>query len=199
MGSSLGSRRSNRIVMAIYALIAVGWSAWRLFEYGLSSYIRVSVEPVVDTPVVGLYGGELQPGNVVELAFAKSDVQRLMGMIDFFRYSEIVVGLVLLLVGMTFLYRFCDRVIDGRAFGKGATVDLTVVAVVLMLYPFLTGMLRQMGTNSVLGSLELTDVLDTAASFDGVWIAIAVAAFLQFVYAAIQQGTKLVEDTEGLV
>lgn len=199
MAYGLGSRSSNRALMAVYAVAAVAWTVWRLFDYGKSSDVQVAVAPRPGNPSVELYGGRLQPGNVVELSVAKVDVERLIGMIDLFRYSEIVVTLVLLLVAMTFLYRFCDRVIDGRAFDRGASVDLAVVAVCIALLPFVGGMLRQMGTNAVVGALDLPDVVDTARSFTGMWVAIIAALFLQFVYATVQQGAVLAEDTKGLV
>lgn len=199
MAYGLGSRRTNRITMAVYALIAVGWSLWRLFDYGRSSSLRVAVAPVSGTPPTELFGGQLRAGNAVELNVEKSDVSRLIGVIDFLAYSEIVVTLVLIVVGMLFLYRFCDRVIDGRAFERGATLDLAVVAGCLVFLPFIGGMLRQMVTNSVASALELQDAVDASHNFDGMFVAVIFAVFLQFVYATVQQGSTLAKDAEGLV
>lgn len=199
MAYGLGSRRTNRITMAVYALIAVGWSVWRLVDYGRSSSFRVSIAPVSGAPPTELFGGQLRAGNAVELSVEKTDVSRLIGVIDFLSYSEIIVTLMLIVVGMLFVYRFCDRVIDGRAFARGATLDLAVVAGCLVLFPFFGGMLRQMVTNSVIGSLDLEDVVEPAHSFGAVFVAVFVAVFLQFVYATVQQGSTLAKDTEGLV
>ncbi|WP_236077701.1 hypothetical protein [Rhodococcus sp. P1Y] len=199
MAQGLGSRRSNRIVMAAWALAAVGWTVWRVVDYARSPFVRVSVEPVSGTPPIELFGGVVREGDAVELSVAKTDVARLITYIDVFRYTEILGALVFLLLLITFLYRFCDRVIEGRAFGRGATVDVAAIAGSLVLFPFAGSMIRTMTTNSVVSSLELGDVVDTARSFSGPLFALLVAAGLQFVYATIQQGSKLARDAEGLV
>jgi len=41
--------------------------------------------------------------------------------------------------------------------------------------------------------------VDTARPATGLWIAIFVSTFLQFVYATIAQGSKLARDADGLV
>lgn len=199
MAYGLGSRRSNRLALGLYAVVAVIWSGWRIFDYARSEYVEVSVEPMSDTPAVQLFGGVLRPGNVVELSVPKVDVARLGTMIDVLRYFEIVAGLAIILVGMVFVYRFCDRVVDGRAFARGATVDVVALAVCILLYPAVTGFTEMLGTNAVVGALSMADVIDTERDITGVWIAAGICVLLQFVYAALQQGTKLAEDADGLV
>ncbi|QII08528.1 DUF2975 domain-containing protein [Rhodococcoides fascians A25f] len=185
--------------MVFYAGIAVVWSGWRLWQYHSSDYVSATVTPREGVPTLDLFGGQLQSGNVIELSVAKSDVQRLIGMIDFMRYGEIVAGGIVILVGIFFAYRFFDNVIKETPFSVGASIDLVVVAVCLVLYPVITGGLRVMSTNAIQAALETTEVTDTARSLGSFWLAVIVALVLQFVYAVLRQGSKLARDAEGLV
>ncbi|MCJ0978893.1 DUF2975 domain-containing protein [Rhodococcus sp. ARC_M12] len=199
MAYGLGSARANTWAMAFYAAAAMVWSGRRLWEYHSSDYVSAAVTPREGSPTLDLYGGQLQPGNAIELSVAKSDVQRLIGMIDFMRYGEIVAGGILILVGIFFAYRFFDNVIKETPFSTRASIDLAVVAACLVLYPVITGALRVMSTNAVQGALETTELTDTARSLGAFWLAVIVAIVLQFVYAVLRQGTKLARDAEGLV
>lgn len=199
MAYGLGSRRTNRFLMGAYGAIALGWSVWRAFDYSRSSYVQGSVTPLDGAPPIELFGGVVRAGDVVEVSVEKSDATRLMGFIDFLTYTEIVLMAVFLVVGIFFAYRFFDRVIAGRAFERGASLDLAVVGVSLVVFPFLAAMSRTMVTNCIVNVLELGEVVDTARSFGYVLVAAFVAGSLQFVYATIQQGTKLAKDAEGLV
>ncbi|WP_230594626.1 hypothetical protein [Rhodococcoides fascians] len=199
MAYGLGSARANKWAMAFYAGIAVVWSGWRLWQYHSSDYVSATVTPREGVPTLDLFGGQLQSGNVIELSVAKSDVQRLIGMIDFMRYGEIVAGGIVILVGIFFAYRFFDNVIKETPFSVGASIDLVVVAVCLVLYPVITGGLRVMSTNAIQGALETTEVTDTARSLGSFWLAVIVALVLQFVYAVLRQGSELARDAEGLV
>ncbi|WP_256990917.1 hypothetical protein [Rhodococcus sp. 06-235-1A] len=199
MAYGLGSARANKWAMVFYGALAVVWSGWRLWQYHASDYVSATVTPREGVPTLDLFGGQLQPGNVIELSVAKSDVQRLIGMIDFMRYGEIVAGGVVVLVGIFFAYRFFDNVIEETPFSVGASIDLVVVAVCLVLYPMITGGLRVMSTNAIQGALETTEVTDTARSLGAFWLAVVVALVLQFVYAVLRQGSKLARDADGLV
>ncbi|MGV8875698.1 MAG: hypothetical protein ACOH2Q_24460 [Rhodococcus sp. (in: high G+C Gram-positive bacteria)] len=199
MAYGLGSARANRWAMALYATIAVVWSGWQLWKYHSSDYVSATVTPREGVPNLDLFGGQLQSGNVIEISVAKSDVQRLIGMIDFMRYGEIVAGGVVVLVGIFFAYRFFDNVIKETPFSVGASIDLVVVAVCLVMYPTITGALQVMSTNAIQGALETTEVTDTARSLGAFWLAVIVALVLQFVYAVLRQGSKLARDADGLV
>ncbi|CCQ14088.1 RING-H2 finger protein ATL1 (fragment), partial [Rhodococcus sp. AW25M09] len=183
MAYGLGSARANRWAMAFYAAIVVAWSGWKLWRYHSSDFVSATVTPRENSPSLDLFGGQLQPGNVIELSVAKSDVQRLIGMIDFLRYGEIVAGGIVILVGIFFAYRFFDNVIEETPFSVGASIDLVVVAVCLVLYPVMTGGLRVMSTNAVQSALETTEFTDTARSLGTFWLCVIVAIVLQFVYA----------------
>lgn len=199
MAYGVGSARANKWTMAFYAAAAVIWTGRKMWEYHSSDYVSATVTPLEKSPTLDLFGGQLQPGNVIELSVAKSDVQRLIGMIDFMRYGEIVAGGILILVGIFFAYRFFDNVIKETPFSVGASIDLVVVAACLVLYPVITGGLRVMSTNAIQAALETTEVTDTARSFGSVWLALIVALVLQFVYAVLRQGSKLARDADGLV
>ncbi|WP_230592441.1 hypothetical protein [Rhodococcoides fascians] len=199
MAYGLGSARANKWAMAFYAAAAVVWSGRRLWKYHSSDYVSAIVTPRENSPTLDLFGGRLQPGNVIELSVAKSDVQRLIGMIDFMRYGEIVAGGIIILVGIFFAYRFFDNVIEKTPFSTGAGIDLAVVAVCVVLYPVVTGGLRVMSTNAVQSALETTELTDTARGLDVFWMAVIVAVVLQFVYAVLRQGSELARDTDGLV
>ncbi|MBX5330325.1 DUF2975 domain-containing protein [Rhodococcus fascians] len=185
--------------MVFYAGAAVAWSGWKAWKYHSSDYVSAVVTPRYNSPNIELLGGRLQPGNAVELAVAKSDVQRLIGMIDFMRYGEIVAGGIVILIGIFFAYRFFLNVIEETPFSTRASIDLVVVAVCLVLYPVITGGLRVMSTNAIQSALETTDVTDTAGSLGAFWLAVIVAVVLQFVYAVLRQGSKLARDADGLV
>ena len=146
-----------------------------------------------------LFGGQLQPGNSIELSVPKTDLTRLMGIIDFMRYGSIVVGMVIILVGLLFVYRFCDRVIVGTPFTNAARNDVVMIGVCIVAYPMITGFMNRLGTNSVVGALELSRTLTSSISGSGLYIAVVIAVFLQFVYATITQGSKLARDADGLV
>jgi hypothetical protein len=199
MAYGVGSARANKWTMAFYAAAAVIWTGRKMWEYHSSDHVSATVTPLEESPTLDLFGGQLQPGNVIELSVAKSDVQRLIGMIDFMRYGEIVAGGILILVGIFFAYRFFDNVIKETPFSVGASIDLVVVAACLVLYPVITGGLRVMSTNAIQAALETTEVTDTARSFGSVWLALIVALVLQFVYAVLRQGSKLARDADGLV
>ena len=199
MAYGLGSARANKWAMALYAAIAVVWSGWRLWQYSSSDYVSATVTPRDNSPTLDLFGGQLQPGNVIELSVAKSDVQRLIGMIDVMRYGEIVTGGIVILVGIFFAYRFFDNVIAKTPFSSGAGIDLAVVAVCVVLYPVVTGGLRVMSTNAVQSALETTELTDTARGLGAFWLAVITAVVLQFVYAVLRQGSELARDTDGLV
>lgn len=199
MAYGLGSARANKWAMAFYAAAAMVWSGRRMWEYHSSDYVSATVTPREGSPTLDLFGGQLQPGNAIELSVAKSDVQRLIEMIDFMRYGEIVAGGILILLGIFFAYRFFDNVIKETPFSASASIDLVVVAVCLVMYPMITGGLRVMSTNAIQGALETTEVTDTARSLGAFWLAVIVALVLQFVYAVLRQGTKLARDADGLV
>lgn len=199
MAYGLGSARANKWAMAFYAAAAMVWSGRRMWEYHSSDYVSATVTPREGSPTLDLFGGQLQPGNAIELSVAKSDVQRLIEMINFMRYGEIVAGGILILLGIFFAYRFFDNVIKETPFSASASIDLVVVAVCLVMYPMITGGLRVMSTNAIQGALETTEVTDTARSLGAFWLAVIVALVLQFVYAVLRQGTKLARDADGLV
>ena len=199
MAYGLGSARANKWAMVFYAGAAVVWSGWKAWKYHSSDYVSAMVTPRYNSPNIELLGGRLQPGNAVELAVAKSDVQRLIGMIDFMRYGEIVAGGIVILIGIFFAYRFFLNVIEETPFSTRASIDLVVVAVCLVLYPVITGGLRVMSTNAIQSALETTDVTDTAGSLGAFWLAVIVAVVLPFVYAVLRQGSKLARDADGLV
>ncbi|WP_415971675.1 hypothetical protein [Rhodococcus sp. 077-4] len=199
MAFGLGSARTNKWVMVFYAAAAVVWSGWKMWKYHSSDYVIATVEPEWNTPPVELFGGRLQPGNSIELSVPKADIARLLGFIDVMRYGAIVLGLVIILVGLLFFYRFCDRVITGTPFTNAARTDVALIGVSIVAYPVLTGFMNMLGTNSVVGALELSETIDTSRSSNGLYIALVVAVFLQFVYATITQGTKLARDADGLV
>ena len=199
MAYGLGSARANKWAMALYAAIAVVWSGWKAWKYHSSDYVLATVEPMRNTTPVELFGGQLQPGNSIELSVPKTEVARLMGIIDVMRYGSIVVGLVIILVGMLFFYRFCDRVINRNPFTNAARNDVVLIGVCIIAYPVITGFLNMLGTNSIVGALELSRTIDTSRPVTGLWIAVVVATFLQFVYATITQGSKLARDADGLV
>jgi hypothetical protein len=199
MAYGLSSMRTNKWSMVFYAALAVGWSGWKMWKYYSSDYVVATVEPESNTPPVELFGGQLQPGNPVELSVPKAEITRLLGFIDVMRYGATVVGLVIILVGLLFFYRFCNRVIAGNPFTNAARTDVVLIGVCILAYPIITGFMNMLGTNSVVGALELSTTIDTARPVTGLWIAIAVSTFLQFVYAAITQGTKLARDADGLV
>ncbi|WP_256986509.1 MULTISPECIES: hypothetical protein [unclassified Rhodococcus (in: high G+C Gram-positive bacteria)] len=199
MAYGLSSMRTNKWSMVFYAALAVGWSGWKMWKYHSSDYVVATVEPESNTPPVELFGGQLQPGNSVELSVPKAEITRLLGFIDVMRYGATVVGLVIILVGLLFFYRFCNRVIAGNPFTNAARTDVVLIGVCILAYPIITGFMNMLGTNSVVGALELSTTIDTARPVTGLWIAIAVSTFLQFAYAAITQGTKLARDADGLV
>ena len=199
MGHGLGSARANAWLMACFAVIAAVWSGIRLWRYHSSDYVMATVVPLENTPTRELFGGQLKPGNAVELSVAKSDVHRLIGMIDFMRYGEIIAGGILILVGIFFAHRFFRNVIEETPFSTSASIDLVVVALCLVLYPVVTGGLRVMSTNAIQGALETTELTDTARSLGSFWLAVIVAIVLQFVYAVLRQGSKLARDADGLV
>lgn len=199
MGHGLGSARANAWLMACFAVIAAVWSGIRLWRYHSSDYVMATVVPLENTPPRELFGGQLKPGNVIELSVAKSDVHRLIGMIDFMRYGEIIAGGILILVGIFFVHRFFRNVIEETPFSASASIDLVVVALCLVLYPVVTGGLRVMSTNAIQGALETTELTDTARSLGSFWLAVIVAIVLQFVYAVLRQGSKLARDADGLV
>ncbi|WP_230596482.1 MULTISPECIES: hypothetical protein [Nocardiaceae] len=199
MAYGLSSMRTNKWSMVFYAALAVGWSGWKMWKYHSSDYVVATVEPESNTPPVELFGGQLQPGNSVELSVPKAEITRLLSFIDVMRYGATVVGLVIILVGLLFFYRFCNRVIAGNPFTNAARTDVVLIGVCILAYPIITGFMNMLGTNSVVGALELSTTIDTARPVTGLWIAIAVSTFLQFVYAAITQGTKLARDADGLV
>ncbi|MFI8566272.1 hypothetical protein ACIGGF_06890 [Rhodococcus sp. NPDC078407] len=199
MAYGLGSARANKWAMALYAAIAVVWSGWKAWQYHSSDDVLAKFEPLPGIPAAELFGGQLQAGNSVELSVPKADLMRLMGLIDFMRYGSIVVGMVIILVGLLFVYRFCDRVIVGNPFTNSARTDVVMIGVCIALYPAITGFMNVLATNSVVGVLELSDTVETSTSTAGLYTATVVAVFLQFVYATITQGTKLARDTEGLV
>ncbi|MGB2722826.1 MAG: hypothetical protein WBF80_01290 [Rhodococcus sp. (in: high G+C Gram-positive bacteria)] len=199
MAYGLGSARANKWAMAFYAACAVMWSGWKLWEYHSSDYVLARLEQLPDSPPVELFGGQLQPGNSIELSVPKTDLTRLMGFIDVMRYGSIVVGMVIILVGLLFVYRFCDRVIAGTPFTNAARNDVVMIGVCIVAYPMITGFMNLLGTNSVVGALELSRNITSSISGSGLYIAVVIAVFLQFVYATITQGTKLARDAEGLV
>ncbi|MDV6232580.1 MULTISPECIES: hypothetical protein [Rhodococcus] len=199
MAYGLSSMRTNKWAMVFYAALAVGWSGWKMWKYNSSDYVLATVEPEWNTPPVELFGGQLQPGNSIELSVPKTEVARLLGFIDVMRYGAIIVGLVIILAGLLFFYRFCNRVIAGNTFTNAARTDVVLIGVCILAYPIITGFMNMLGTNSVAGALELSTTIDTVRPVTGLWIAIAVSTFLQFVYAAITQGTKLARDADGLV
>ncbi|MDV8021127.1 hypothetical protein [Rhodococcus sp. IEGM 1330] len=199
MAYGLGSARANKWAMAFYAALAVGWSGWKMWKYHSSDYVLAPLEPRRGTPPAELFGGQLQPGNSIELSVPKADLSRLLGLIDVLRYSSIVVGMVIILVGLLFVYRFCDRVIVGNPFTNAARTDVVMISVCIAVYPAITGFLNLLGTNSVVGALDLSEIVDTSRSANGLYAAVVIAVFLQFVYATITQGTKLARDSEGLV
>lgn len=199
MAYGLGSARANKWAMAFYAGIAVVWSGWRVWDYRSSDYVLARLEQLPDSPPVELFGGQLQPGNSIELSVPKTDLTRLMGIIDFMRYGSIVVGMVIILVGLLFVYRFCDRVIVGTPFTNAARNDVVMIGVCIVAYPMITGFMNRLGTNSVVGALELSRTLTSSISGSGLYIAVVIAVFLQFVYATITQGSKLARDADGLV
>ncbi|TFI43267.1 hypothetical protein E4P29_12180 [Rhodococcus sp. 1R11] len=185
--------------MVFYAVLAVGWTGWKMWKYHSSDYVSATVEPEWNTPPVELFGGQLQPGNSVELSVPKAEIARLLGFIDVMRYGSLAVGLVIILVGLLFFYRFCNRVITGNPFVNAARTDVVVIGACILAYPIITGFMNMLGTNSVVGALELSGTVDTARPATGLWIAIFVSTFLQFVYATIAQGSKLARDADGLV
>ncbi|WP_228139319.1 hypothetical protein [Rhodococcoides fascians] len=191
--------RTNKSAMVFYAILAVGWTGWKMWKYHASDYVSATVEPEWNTPPVELFGGQLQPGNSVELSVPKAEIVRLLGFIDVMRYGSLAVGLVIILVGLLFFYRFCDRVIAGNPFTNAARTDVVVIGACILAYPIITGFMNMLGTNSVVGALELSGTVDTARPVTGLWIAIFVSTFLQFVYATIAQGSKLARDADGLV
>ena len=199
MAYGLGSARANKWAMAFYAAAAVVWSGRRLWQYHSSEDVLARLELQSGTPPAELFGGRLEPGNSIELSVPKADLTRLMGIIDFMRYGSIVVGMVIILVGLLFVYRFCDRIIMGNPFTNAARTDVVMIGVCIAVYPAITGFMNLLGTNSVVGALELSDVATSSISTVGLYVAVVVAVFLQFVYATITQGTKLARDAEGLV
>ncbi|KJV01604.1 hypothetical protein [Rhodococcus sp. PML026] len=199
MAYGLGSMRTNKWAMVFYGALAVGWTGWKMWKYHSSDYVSATVEPEWNTPPVELFGGQLQPGNSVELSVPKAEIVRLLGFIDVMRYGSLAVGLVIILVGLLFFYRFCDRVIAGNPFTNAARTDVVVIGACILAYPIITGFMNMLGTNSVVGALELSGTVDTARPATGLWIAIFVSTFLQFVYATIAQGSKLARDADGLV
>lgn len=199
MAYGLGSARANKWAMALYATIAVVWSGWRLWKYHSSEYVLAKLEPLPGTPPAELFGGRLQPGNSIELSVPKAEIGRLLGFIDVMRYGSIVVGMVIILVGLLFVYRFCDRVIVGNPFTNSARTDVVMIGVCIAVHPAVTGFMNQLATNSVVGAMELSDTVETSTSTAGLYTATVIAVFLQFVYATITQGTKLARDADGLV
>ncbi len=199
MAYGLGSARANKWAMVLYAGIAVVWSGWQLWRYHSSDYVLATLEPRRDTPPAELFGGQLQPGNAIELSVPKSELTRLMGVIDVMRYGSILIGMVIILVGLLFVYRFCDRVIAGNPFTNATRNDVVIIGVCIVAYPALTGFMNMLGTNSVVGALDLSEIVDTSRSNAGLYTAVVIAVFLQFVYATITQGSKLARDADGLV
>nr|WP_314143726.1 hypothetical protein [uncultured Rhodococcus sp.] len=199
MAYGLGSARANKWAMVFYAACAVVWSGWKLWDYHSSDYVLARLEPTSDTPPAEFFGGRLEPGNSIELSVPKSDLNRLLGFIDVMRYGSIIVGMVIILVGLLFVYRFCDRVIVGTPFTNAARNDVVMIGVCIIAYPMITGFMNLLGTNSVVGALELSRTLTSSISGSGLYIAVVIAVFLQFVYATITQGSKLARDAEGLV
>lgn len=199
MAYGLGSARANKWAIALYAAAAVGWSGWKVWKYHGSDYVTARLELRPDTAPAEVLGGQLQPGNAIELSVPRSDIVRLLGFIDFMRYGSIVIGMVIILVGLLFVHRFCNRVIVGDPFTNATRTDVAVIGVCIALYPAITGFMNLLSTNSVVGALGLSDILTSSISALGLYTAVVVAAFLQFVYATITQGTKLARDADGLV
>jgi len=199
MAYGLGSARTNKWTMVFYAAVAVGWSGWKVWKYHSADYVLARLELRSGTAPAELFGGQLQPGNAIELSVPRSDIVRLLGFIDVMRYGSIVIGMVIILAGLLFVYRFCDRVIVGDPFTNATRTDVAVIGVCIAVYPAITGFMNLLSTNSVVGALELSDILNSSISAVGLYTAVVVAVFLQFVYAAITQGTKLARDAEGLV
>lgn len=199
MAYGLGSARTNRWTMALYATIAVAWSGWRLWRYHSSEYVLVELEPQSDTPPIELFGGLLQPGNSIELSVPKAELGRMLGFIDVMRFGAIIVGMIVIVAGMLFVYRFCDRVIANKTFTDAARNDIVLIGVCIVAYPAITGFMNLLGTNSVVGAMDLGEIVDTSRTATGLYAALVIAVFLQFVYATIAQGSKLAHDADGLV
>ncbi|SNT16954.1 hypothetical protein [Rhodococcoides kyotonense] len=198
IGRGFGSVRESKSMAWLVAVAVVVWAVWDVVQFQRSSTVHATVEATSKQPTVPMFGAEFTPGNVVELTVAKSDLGHLHGFIVFCGYARTVAIVLVLLFGLIFLYRFSVDVLTNSPFTKRANTNLVLVGAAVVAYPILPGIFDRLGTNSVIGALDL-DNFDSPSSASGLWIACAIALFIQMVFAAMQQGARLVEDTEGLV
>jgi hypothetical protein len=198
MRNRLGTVRQNRWFAGIFAAAIVIWAVRNVLQFHRSTTVDATLEATDKQSVVPMFGAEFVPGNIVEVTVAKSDLGHLQGFITFCGYAQPIAVMVVLLFGLLFLYRFVVDVLTGRPFTTRANSNLLMVGVAVVAYPIVPGIFGRLGTNSVIGALDLHD-FNSASSVVGIWTALGIAFFLQIVFAAMQQGAKLAEDTEGLV
>ncbi|MBY6413406.1 hypothetical protein HQ346_17055 [Rhodococcus sp. BP-252] len=198
MKNQLGSVRQNKLLAWGFAAAIAIWTVLNLVQFHRSSTVDATIEASEKQPALPMFGAEFTPGNIVEITVAKSDLGHLQGFVTFCGYAQPIAVMVVLLFGLLFLYRFTVDVLTGQPFTKRANSNLLMVGVAVVAYPIVPGIFGRLGTNSVIGALDL-DTFDSASSAVGVWTAIGIAFFLQIVFAAMQQGARLAEDTQGLV
>ncbi|NIL78987.1 hypothetical protein [Rhodococcus sp. B10] len=193
-----GLVRQNRLLAGLFAAAIVLWALWDVVQFHRSTTVGAVLEANDKQPVLPMFGAEFTPGNIVEITVAKSDLGHLQGFVTFCGYAQPIAVMVVLLFGLLFLYRFTVDVLTGQPFTKRANSNLLMVGVAVVAYPIVPGIFGRLGTNSVIGALDL-DTFDSASSVVSVWTALGIAFFLQLVFVAMQQGARLAEDTEGLV
>ncbi|MGC0364669.1 hypothetical protein ABH922_002653 [Rhodococcus sp. 27YEA15] len=198
MAYGWGSLRSTMWAILCLAAATVAWSAWRVVDVVTSDAVIAPIEPRSGTPPTPLFGGELAVGNRIDLTVDKADLGRLGGFVEFCRIVEPLAAMTVILAGMYFAYRFSAEVIRGTPFSKFASINLIGLAVSVVAYPVIPSIFGLLGTNSVIGALDLDD-FDAHSSAVGYFVAIGIASFIQFVYVLTRQGAKLAEDTDGLV
>lgn len=198
MGFGLGSARENTWSAGAVATAIAAWGVWQTVDFARSDTVDVTLEANDELPPLELFGGRFHEGNIVELTVAKADLGHLQGFVTFCGYARPLALTSILLVGLFFLWRFCIDVITEKPFTNRTNINLIMVGVAVVAYAVVPEILTRLGTNSVIGALDL-DAFDSVGSVTGTWIAVGVAVFLQFVFAAMQQGARLAKDNEGLV